>query len=153
MDGERSTEVVIRAAVEADLPRIEQLLATGKLLSAGNIADAEGSFVAQVGAELGGVSGLKMFGGDGLLRATSVGVEGRGRDVGRLLVEAVLTEGALQAADAIFLFTDGSDRFFARFGFVVLSRDEVPSSIRQWAETNGGVSASAMPMRLTLMEG
>ena len=150
---ERSTEVVIRAAVEADLPRIEQLLAAGKPLSAGNITSAEGSFVAQVGTELGGVSGLKMFGGDGLLRATSVGVEGRGRDVGRLLVEAVLTEGALQAADAIFLFTDGSDRFFARFGFVVLSRDEVPSSIRQWAETNGGVSASAMPMRLTLMEG
>jgi N-acetylglutamate synthase-like GNAT family acetyltransferase len=153
MEEERSTGVVIRTAVEADLPRIEHLLAAGKLLSAGNITHAEGSVVAEVGAELAGVVGLKMFGSDGLLRATSVGVEGRGRDVGRLLVEAILTEGALQAADAIFLFTDGSDRFFARFGFVVLTREEVPTSMRHWAETNGGVSQSAMPMRLTLMEG
>ena len=153
MDEERSTGVVVRAAVEADLPRIEQLLAAGKLLSAGTITNVDGSLVAEVGTELAGVASLKMFGGDGLLRATSVGVEGRGRDVGRLLVEAVLTEGALQAADAIFLFTEGSDRFFARFGFVGLSRDEVPASLLRWAETSGGVSQGALPMRLTLMEG
>jgi N-acetylglutamate synthase-like GNAT family acetyltransferase len=152
MEDERNTGVIVRAATEADLPRIERLLADGKRLSLGDVTRLEGILVAEVGTELAGVIGLQMIGNEGLLRAASVGVEGRGRDVGRLLVESILTEAALQAADSIFLFTDGSDRFFARFGFIVLSRPEVPSSLRRWAETNGGAPLTATAMRLTLME-
>jgi N-acetylglutamate synthase-like GNAT family acetyltransferase len=152
MEEERSTGVIVRAATEADLPRIERLLADGKRLSLGDITRVEGILVAEVGAELAGVIGLQMIGSEGLLRAASVGAEGRGRDVGRVLVESILTEAALQAADAIYLFTDGSDRFFARFGFIMLARPDVPSSILRWAEANGGVPQSATSMRLTLME-
>jgi amino-acid N-acetyltransferase len=153
MDGNLGIDdVTLRRATEEDLPAIERLLADGTLLCAGEVGRIQGVLVAEVAGTLAGSIGLEILGGDGLLRAMCVGA-GRGEsEVGRLLVEAELTEGALEALDAVYLFTESSQPFFARFGFLAIQRDEVPSAVLRWAEMRGGLTTGAIAMRVKLIE-
>ena len=153
MDGERSVDdVTLRRASEDDLPHIERLFAAGSLVSAGDVRSPAGLLVAEVEGTIAGFIGLETLGGDGLLRAMCIGPDWSPRDVGRLLVEAILTEGALQALDAVYLFTQGAEPFFARFGFLVIHREEVPSAVRRWAEVHGRLAPAATAMRVKLIE-
>jgi N-acetylglutamate synthase-like GNAT family acetyltransferase len=153
MDDERSIhDVMLRRATENDLPSLERLFASGSVLSAGDQRRVDDMLVAEVAETLVGCIGLQALGGDGLLRAACVATEWRERDVGRLLVESALTAGALKALDAVYLFTAGSERFFARFGFLVIHGDDVPSAVRRWAEVNGDEPSGRVAMRVKLIE-
>ena len=151
MEEEGDTQVIVRRATEADRPAVTQVIAKGKLAPASDAGEPSRTLVAEIAGHLIGIAELRMFGGAALLRAAWVGEEGRGRGVGRRLVEAILTEAALEGADTVYLFTQGAHRFFGRFGFVVVSDEEVPSFIRRWAEANGGVPQESTSMQLTLI--
>jgi N-acetylglutamate synthase-like GNAT family acetyltransferase len=153
MEGESSVhDVTLRRATEEDETRLARMVgAGGTLLSAVTVRPA-GILVAELAGTPVGFIGLEILGGDGLLGAACVAAEWSADDVGRLLVEATLTEGALQALDSVYLFTEGSQPFFARFGFLVIHRDEVPSPVRRWAEMHGGLTPTAVAMHVRLLE-
>jgi amino-acid N-acetyltransferase len=153
MEDQPSThDVTLRRATAGDRPRIERLVASGRSLSAGGIDRVQDLFVAEAGAGLVGSIGLDILGGDGLLRLVCIGAEWRESDLGRLLVEAMLTEGALQALDAVYVYTESDSRVFAPFGFLVISREEVPSAVGRWAEVHGCATPSSVAMRVQLVE-
>lgn len=145
-------DVTLRRATEEDLPHIEGLVAGGTSLCLGDVRRIQGILIAEVAGAVAGLIGLETLGGDGLLRAMCVAAGPRESEIGRLLVEAVLTEAALQALDAVYLFTEGAQPFFARFGFLVIHREDVPSAVLRWAARNGGVAPAAVAMRVTLFQ-
>jgi N-acetylglutamate synthase-like GNAT family acetyltransferase len=153
MDGDRSVhDVTLRRATEDDPPHLARMVgAGGTLLSAVTVRPA-GILVAELGGTRVGFIGLEILGGDGLLGTACVAADWSADDIGRLLVEATLTEGALQALDAVYVFTEGSQRFFARFGFLAIHGEEVPSPVRRWAEVHGGLTPTAVAMRVMLIE-
>ena len=145
-------DVILRRATGDDLPEIERLFSDGALFCAGEVRRIHGVLVADAKGSLAGLTGLEVLGGDGLVRAMCVANGWQTSDLPRLLIEATLTEGALNALDAVYLFTDGAQPFFARFGFLVIHRNEVPSAVYRWAEMNGGIDPGAVAMRVTLID-
>jgi amino-acid N-acetyltransferase len=144
--------IVLRAAETADVPQIERIITEGKALCAGEPRQLDGVLVADAGGQLVGVAGLELFGGDALLRAAFVRDEARLEEVGRVLVEGILTEGAMLAADSVYLITPASAEFFARFGFMRVSREELPSAVLRRALMTDRAPSSAAAMRLKLLE-
>jgi amino-acid N-acetyltransferase len=144
--------VVLRAAESTDVPQIERLISEGQALSAGEPRNLSGMFVADLDGTLAGVAGIELFGGDALLRGAFVLSDSRSEDIGRVLVEGMLTEAAMLAADSVYLLTTASETFFARFGFMRMPREELPSAVARRAELTDRAPAAATAMRLKLLE-
>ncbi|MDB4899956.1 MAG: hypothetical protein JWN53_1764, partial [Gemmatimonadetes bacterium] len=90
--------IVLRPAESEDGAQIARLLAEGKALCAGEPRNLPGVLIAESDGVLVGVAGIELFGGDALLRAAFVQDESRADEVGRVLVEGILTEAAMLAA-------------------------------------------------------
>ena len=77
----------------------------------------------------------------------TVAPEARGTGLGHRLTEAALALADRLGAPAVFLLTTTAERFFPRFGFRVVSRDEVPPGVQQSVEFRSACPASATVMR------
>ena len=51
---------------------------------------------------------------------------------------------------AIYLLTTTAERFFPRFGFEVVTREDVPDSVKASVEFQGACPATAVIMRRTI---
>ena len=142
--------VVIRAATAADLPAIEALLGGSGLSAQGVEGQLAGFTVAEANGAIAGSAGLELYAGDALLRSLCVAPAWRGKGLGAHLVEHMLTEGAVQAVDDVYLLTMDAERFFARFGFLTVSRRDLPFTVTRAVTRAGGCPDSATPMHLRL---
>lgn len=144
--------LTIRPATPADLPRIEQLLVANALPTAG-VADAVSGFlIAELNGLLAGVAGVEARGRTGLLRSVAVDSSWRDRGLGRRLVERTIAEATARRMTALYLLTTTAERYFPTFGFIPVTRDAVPASVRDTVEFNGACPASATVMMLNLSE-
>lgn len=142
----------IRPATPADLSRIEQLLIANALPTAG-VADAVGGFlIAEQDGLLAGVAGIEACGRTGLLRSVAVDRSWRDRGLGRRLVERTIAEATARQMTALYLLTTTAERYFPAFGFVPVTRDAVPTSVRDTVEFKDACPASATVMMLNLSE-
>ena len=66
------------------------------------------------------------------------------------LTEAALALARARDERAVFLLTTTADRFFPRFGFERITREDVPESVRQSIEFESACPASAIVMRKLL---
>jgi len=80
--------------------------------------------VAEREGELIGVAGLEVYGASALLRSVAV--------------------------EDVFLLTTTAERYFPRFGFSCVSRDEVGEEVRAAVEFQDACPSSAVVMRKTL---
>lgn len=142
--------VQLRAATAADLPAVARLIEEGALADDGLASRIEQAFVAEAGPRLVGAIAIERLGDDALLRLACVEREWQARGVGSALVERALTEAALAALDQVFLVTTGSDRFFARFGFMPVERADLPLTIARALDRERAGSQDVVTMRLTL---
>jgi amino-acid N-acetyltransferase len=97
-----------------------------------------------------GFGGFEVHGRDALLRSLVTLPPVRRRGVGRAMVAMLETEAAGRGCGAVWLLTDTAQDFFARLGYAVRPRVELPESIRAGAMFSRlcPASADAMVKRL-----
>ncbi|MGO9063302.1 MAG: arsenic resistance N-acetyltransferase ArsN2 [Myxococcaceae bacterium] len=123
-------DVSLRRAQAEDLPAVEALLRVRELpldgltehLGAFWVADADGTVV--------GTGGLEVHARLGLLRSLAVDADSEGAGLGSRLVWQLLEEAVDQGLREVYLLTAFASDYFSRFGFVRLSRREVPPDIQ-----------------------
>jgi amino-acid N-acetyltransferase len=138
--------VQVRAATEADLPAVEQLLTASKLPLDG-VREAFDSFVvAEADHRIVGVAGLECCALHALLRSVAVDEAWRSRGLGRALVARVVSDAEARGIPALYLLTTTAEQYFPSFGFAAVTRDAVPADIRATQEFSGACPSSATVM-------
>ena len=145
-----SSEAALRPARTADLPAIERLLTQSGLPLAG-VADAiDGFLVAESGGALIGVAGLEIRSSTALLRSVAVAPDWRSRGVGGALVRRLIDGAAARGLRSLYLLTTTAEHYFPGFGFVPITREQVPAEMRETEEFASACPATAVAMSLGL---
>ena len=74
----------------------------------------------------------------------------QGRHIGHQLTEAALRLARTHGVEAVYLLTTTAERFFPKFGFEQIAREEVPAAVRSSVEFASACPASAIVMRKRL---
>ena len=77
-----------------------------------------------------GFGGLEIFGSDALLRSLVTLPPVRQVGMGAAMVETLETEALVLKCHAIYLLTASGTDFFARLGYAVCARSDVPHAVR-----------------------
>jgi amino-acid N-acetyltransferase len=143
-------EVMVERAGEADLPAVLALLQANGLPLDGVAGHVATMVVARRRGDVVGVSALELYEDTALLRSVAVDPHLQGQGIGQMLTAAALRMARNCAVTEVFLLTTGAERFFPRFGFEPVSRDEVPTAVRASVEFTTACPASALAMRKRL---
>jgi N-acetylglutamate synthase-like GNAT family acetyltransferase len=96
-----------------------------------------------------GFGGLENHGGDALMRSVVTLPPVRGKGYARTIVAALESEAALFKCDTIWLLTENASGLFAKLGYKVVPREEMPESIRDSLQYSlSPASATAMTKRI-----
>jgi amino-acid N-acetyltransferase len=140
--------LTVRPASARDWEAIAGLLDQHRLPLAGASDHLSDFFVAVDDGRVVGVGGLEMYDDAALLRSLAVASPGGG--IGTELVEALLEHARQAGIGTMVLLTTTAAAFFPRFGFSVVTREDVPAAVHASAEFQGACPASATVMRLAL---
>ena len=141
---------MIESATERDLPEICGLLERLHLPLAGVDEHLPTMLVARDGEQIVGTAALELYADGALLRSVAVEPRLQGRQLGHQLTDAALQLASSRGATAVFLLTTTAERFFPRFGFEPVGREQVPPSVRESVEFQSACPASAIVMRKQL---
>jgi amino-acid N-acetyltransferase len=142
--------VVIDGADERDLPAVRRLLETQHLPLDAVDEHVATMVVARDSREVVGAAAVELYAEGALLRSVVVDPAVQGRGVGHLLTESALNFAAGHGAQVVFLLTTTAEKFFPKFGFEQITRDEVPASVQASVEFQSACPASAVVMRKRL---
>jgi len=142
--------VRVTTAGPEDRAAVERLLTENDLPLEGLNRHWDNFLVARTGQDVVGAIGVERYGSTGLLRSLVVSERGRGQGIGRALVEALFDQCAEQGIGRLYLLTTTAERYFPRFGFEEIARDEVEPAVTASAEFRGACPASAIVMRVDL---
>jgi amino-acid N-acetyltransferase len=147
---ELAMEMRIAPAQPGDLPEAIALLAAAQLPSAG-VADYFSEFlVARGDGALAGAVGLETYGTNALLRSLVVAPGRRGSGLGAALTERIIAQARERGVRRLYLLTETAPRFFPRFGFRVIAREEAAADVGHSAEFQGACPQTALCMVLDL---
>jgi amino-acid N-acetyltransferase len=126
----------------------DELAAVTALLGANGLPTADLSpatalFGVRDASGLEGVVGIEVCGPVGLLRSLAVRADRRRGGLGSALVIEAERMATARGLEALYLLTTTAETFFARRGYVRLSRDEAPVGIRGTTEFASLCPASA----------
>jgi amino-acid N-acetyltransferase len=141
---------MIQSATQQDLPAIHALLDRLHLPLEGVDEHLRTMLVAREEEEIIGTAALELYQEGALLRSVAVDPRWQGRQLGHQLTGAALDLARAHGAVAVFLLTTTAERFFPRFGFETIGREQVPPSVRQSVEFQSACPASAIVMRRQL---
>jgi amino-acid N-acetyltransferase len=144
--------VRIEPASDLDGPPILQLLRDAALPADGLIEHLNTALVARHDARVVGCAALEVYPGGVLLRSVVVAPSVRGRGLGERLIDAAIALAKSLGTPAVYLLTTTAESYFPKFGFVRITREQVPMSVRQSIEFRSACPASAIVMRRTLDE-
>jgi amino-acid N-acetyltransferase len=97
-----------------------------------------------------GLVGLELYGDDALLRSLVVSDGRRGAGEGSALLRHAESEARARGVRTLYLLTTTAEGFFARQGYVRVSRDAAPEAIRATREFSGICPASSAFMARAL---
>jgi nucleoside-diphosphate-sugar epimerase/N-acetylglutamate synthase-like GNAT family acetyltransferase len=140
----------IRPAVTRDLPDITTLLAASALPLAGLEAHVATTLVARRNARIVGCAAVETYGAAGLLRSVAVDETRRGEGLGHQLTQAALDLARARGLKTVYLLTTTAAKFFPRFGFREIARDDVDPAVQRSVEFTKACPASAVAMRADL---
>ena len=141
---------MIESAQARDLPQIRSLLERLHLPISGVDEHLATMLVAKHGEHIVGTAALELYADGALLRSVAVEPDQQGKQLGHQLTDAALRMATIQGANAVFLLTTTAERFFPRFGFEQIRREQVPASVRESVEFQSACPASATVMRKQL---
>ena len=133
-----------------DLPEIRALLERLHLPLAGVDEHLPTMLVAREGEQIVGTAALELYADGALLRSVAVEPRRQGKQLGHQLTDAALLLATTQGASTVFLLTTTAERFFPKFGFEQIAREQVPPSVRESVEFQSACPASATVMRKQL---
>lgn len=143
-------DISIRKAREADLPAIRQLLNECDLPDGGMEACVENAIVAIHHSEIVGCAALEMYDDSALLRSVAVHERFRSRKLGIALTETILKMAEKSGISLLYLLTETAAKFFPRFGFQFVPREQVPANVKTSPEFTTLCPDSALAMQLDL---
>ncbi len=129
-----NASVEIVPAQADDLPAIVALLARVGLDADGLEDHLETTLVVRDQGAPVACAGLEIYGRAALLRSVVVAPELQGTGLGRRITNQALALGQELGVTKIYLLTDTAADFFARFGFQVLPRTDLPAAVLQSRE-------------------
>jgi amino-acid N-acetyltransferase len=138
---------MIERALRSDLPDVHRLLERCNLPLDGVDDHVDTMLVARDGVDVCGAAALELYADGALLRSVAVEPIRQGCGLGHDLIEAALRLAEAHGARTVFLLTTTADRFFPKFGFSQIARDEVPPSVMASVEFQSACPASATVMR------
>lgn len=138
----------VRPATAADYQAVIALLEAAALPTAGVPRTLDDFLVADTGAGLAGAIGLERYGSAALLRSAVVRPGDQGTGIGAALVRALLDRARNAEVQEIYLLTTTAERWFPRFGFASIAREQVPEAVRASVEFREACPASATVMRV-----
>ena len=141
---------MIESATGRDLPEIRALLERLHLPLAGVDEHVPTMLVARDGEQIVGTAALELYADGALLRSVAVEPHLQGRQLGQQLTDAALQLASNRGVTTVFLLTTTAERFFPRFGFEPIGREQVPPSVRESVEFQSACPASAVVMRKQL---
>jgi amino-acid N-acetyltransferase len=141
---------MIESATERDLPQIHALLERLHLPLAGVDGHLPTMLVAREGEQIVGTASLELYADGALLRSVAVEPRRQGQRLGHQLTDAALHLATTCGANTVFLLTTTAERFFPKFGFEQVGREQVPASVRESVEFQSACPASAIVMRKQL---
>jgi amino-acid N-acetyltransferase len=94
-----------------------------------------------------GTVGLEIFEDCALLRSVSVVKEEQGKGYGKYINEEIEKYVREAGINCLYLLTTTAKGFFEKQGYCVISREEVPVSVKQTAEFSSLCPASAVKMK------
>ena len=141
--------ILIEQLAEADRHPVHQLLESYNLPLAGFDDPHVTALVARDGAAIVGSAAIELYGRSGLLRSVAVAESHRGQAIGQALTQAAIGLAARSGLDALYLLTETAAGFFPKFGFVPVSRADVPAGVRQSVEFTSACPASAQTFVLS----
>jgi len=100
-----------------------------------------------------GVAGLERFGSVALLRSVAVDSQHQGRQIAANLVEQLLEKAKSAKMHELYLITTTADRYFERYGFKPVDRQQVPTAIQQTQQFTELCPASAIVMKRVVNQG
>jgi arsenate reductase len=142
--------IVIDAATERDLAAVRGLLERRRLPLDGVDDCVQTMLVAREGARIVGTAALEFHADQALLRSVAVDAGKQGRGLGRRLTERALQLARSHGVRDVYLLTTTAERFFPKFGFERIAREEVPPSVQDSVEFRTACPASAVVMRKRL---
>jgi amino-acid N-acetyltransferase len=141
---------MIEFAKDRDLPEVRSLLQRLSLPLDGIDEHVKTMLVAREDGHIIGTAALEIYEDGALLRSVAVDPRQQGKRLGHELTEAALRLAAAHSADTVFLLTTTAERFFPKFGFEPIARDDVPASVQASVEFRFACPASAIVMRKAL---
>ncbi len=141
---------MIESATEQDLPEVRSLLRRVSLPLAGVDEHVDTMLVARAEGHVVGTVALELYADGALLRSVAVDPRCQGERLGHELTEAALSLAARNGVRTVFLLTTTAERFFPKFGFEQIGRDQVPPSVQGSREFQSACPASATVMRKRL---
>ena len=138
--------IVIEPAGSQDLALVASLLVESGLPAGDLGAENQRFLVARESGALVGCIGLELYDSAALLRSMAVVPARQGTGVGRALYRRALAEARSHGVLALYLLTTAAELYFARQGFRVIGRDQVPARVRASAEFGSLCPASATCM-------
>lgn len=100
-----------------------------------------------------GVAGLEFLEKFGLLRSLVVSEKSRGKGCGKSLVETIERYAQRKGLQSLYLLTDTAAPFFARIGYIEVSRAAVPEAILDSVEFSSLCSDEAVVMKKDIHTG
>jgi amino-acid N-acetyltransferase len=137
----------VRSATATDYPAVIALLEAAGLPTAGVPRTLVDFLVADTGDGLSGAIGLERYGSGALLRSAVVRPGDQGTGIGAALVRAVLDRARERGVREMYLLTTTAERWFPRFGFTRIAREQVPDAVRGSVEFREACPAFAAVMR------
>ncbi len=101
--------------------------------------------------EVAGTAGLESFDNFALLRSVSVRKDLQGKGLGKFINRELEKISKKRGIDCFYLLTNTAKDFFSKEGYEVISRDEVPESIKTTSEFSDVCPSSATVMRKNLI--
>ena len=141
---------MIESATEQDLPEVRSLLQRVSLPVEGVDEHVDTLLVARAEGHVVGTAALELYADGALLRSVAVDPRHQGERLGHELTEAALSLAAQTGARTVFLLTTTAERFFPKFAFEPIRRDDVPASVQASIEFQSACPASATVMRKRL---
>ena len=142
--------VTVRMAQLEDLPSVNFLLQSAKLPMLGVAEHFETFLVALGDNGIVGTIGLEVYGSTALLRSAVVAEQERGRGIGQLLYDELLSKARHLQIRRLILLTNTAEEYFRRKGFRTIEPRTVTGPITTSAEFSGACPAHAACMELLL---
>jgi amino-acid N-acetyltransferase len=144
------TTANLRPAASRDFDSLVGLLKASALPTAGLPPKLSDFYVAEHGGRIVGGIGIEPYGRAALLRSAVVDPAFRGSGIGEALVRRILEHAGQHGITDVFLLTTTAERYFPRFGFAQIARDDVPATVADSVEFREACPASAVVMRTVL---